>query len=152
MSDRIWRRWSRRRRLRGALAGAAIGGLILATLPASPAAATGPSLIADASCTTGKPYGGAIRTEGFAPNDAVSIIVVIYRSSGNEGFPFSMVTDGNGAATLATNEAEPNPFRIGTLFFHDLNHDGHYNQGDELIANLLLTIDQPCTGAVAQPK
>ncbi len=48
MSDWTRQRWTGVPRVRGALAGAAVGGLILGAVPASPAAADGISVVATA--------------------------------------------------------------------------------------------------------
>lgn len=61
-------------------------------------------------------------------------------------------TDAEGKATyqVAFNVAEP--YQVGTFYFRDVNNNDRYDQGDQALANLVLTIDQPCTGGVAQPK
>ena len=44
------------------------------------------------------------------------------------------------------------PHRIGGSFYHDRDGNGRYSNGDDFIAHLIMSIDQPCTGAEASPK
>jgi hypothetical protein len=156
MSDVTHRRWVGSRRVRGALAGAAVGGLMMGMVPASPAAATGPRAFVTPNCTPESPYSTNGHVEGFPPNDTFYEVVVFYRSTGNSAFdgvgPFTTDANGVGVGDGGDPFPEPGPLKIGVLFFHDRDGGRTYTHGDDVIANLIVNIDQPCTGAVAQPK
>lgn len=140
---------------RCAAAGAAVAGLLLAIVPMSAAAAAGPRFFATSACSS--PDEGSYRInafiDGFGPNDAIFTRIALYFPKNKFQFymDFGYSTDANGAAAIGPFEF-PGPSRLGILFFHDRDDSNSYTAGDDVIADQILTIDQPCTGGVAQPK
>ena len=146
------RRRSCMHRLRGVLAGVAMGGLALGVLPANPAAAAGPTGTGPSSCTPQAPYAVDALLTGFPPNETIKVIIVFYLHSGSTfDLTWEMSTDSKGEGFLPDFN-DTGPYRVGTLFFRDRNNDGKYDKNDDFIVNLLFTVDQPCTDAVVQPK
>jgi len=68
-------------------------------------------------------------------------------------FPPDIDTDANGDADLAgVDLIDDQPHRIGGYFYEDTNDSNRWDEGEAVLANLIMTIDQPCTGAEASPK
>ena len=82
-------------------------------------------------------------------------MLIRFDTASQEGSPFYWqlyATDANGSATFQIAFNENEPYTVGAFFFRDVNQNDRYDDGDQALANLKLTIDQPCTGGVAQPK
>ena len=152
MADRIQQRWRRPGRVRGALAGMTVGGLMLGMVPASPAAATGPTEYLQSICSAEAPYAVLGRIGGFPPSDLISILLVVTRPAGTSVSYSAVSTDGDGNGFLGLADRERDPFRVGALYFHDRDSSRTYTRGDDVVANLVATVDQPCTSVVAHPK
>ncbi|MDQ6696586.1 MAG: hypothetical protein M3Z46_03910 [Actinomycetota bacterium] len=139
-------------RFRLAYAGAAIGGLLLAVMPMTSAAAAGPRFYATSACETVNPYAVHVFLDGFPPNDTFIARIALYQDG---KFQFAVdeseTTDENGAGAPGLFQLSK-PSRLGILFFHDRDHSNTYSTGDDVITDQILTLDQPCSGGVAQPK
>src|SRR6478735_1216401 len=89
---------TRARRVRSALAGVAMGGLAFGTIPATPAAAAGPTGTGPSSCTQQAPYATDALFTGFPPNETFPVIIVFYWDDGStDHLTFRMRTDSTGA-------------------------------------------------------
>lgn len=140
--------------MRRTLAAAAVGGLALGLFSANPAAALGPGVSATAACTTELPYETDVLGHGFAPDATIWAVARFSGPSSNFAGQISFPSDENGNLDLNLfgRFNGRGPHEVGMLFFNDRDGTNSYTQGDDEIANLLLTIDKPCAGAVAQPK
>ena len=130
----------------------AVGGLMLGLVPASPVAATGPAEYFQSICTPEAPYAVLGRIGGFPPDNLISILFVVTRPAGSATSYSAVTTDAAGAGFLGLADRERDPFRIGALYFHDRDSSRTYTRGDDVVANLVATVDRPCTSVVGHPK
>jgi hypothetical protein len=140
------------------LASATAGGLVLGLTPSGAGAAT-PRYYATSACTTDRPYEVVLNIADFPPNDSFRMILGMYSDDEQfvTDFPVTFHTDAGGedpqsAGIAGVTFYGDRPHRIGGLFYRDANGDSHWNEGEDVVANLIISIDRPCTGAEGSPK
>ena len=152
---------TRRRGVRWGLAGTALGALLTAPWTGEAAAAT-PRFYATPACTADSPYQVDMNVADFPPNDEIHWIIA-WNWTNDQGeddqfvheAPLDIHTDasGNDQDIMYGIDFEGDrPHRIGGSFYHDRDGNNRYSSGDDFIAHLIMSIDQPCTGAEASPK
>jgi hypothetical protein len=152
--------WTSGRAMRWAgrgLTGAAVAAMSLGIAGGGAGAQTAtPRFYGTPACTTDLPYEVDLHIADFPPNGVFRMIIGYYWE-GDEfvaNFPGPDIrTDANGDADEAGIDLiGDQPHRIGGFFYRDTNENNRWNEGEEVIADLIMSIDQPCTGAEASPK
>jgi hypothetical protein len=138
------------------LTGAAVAAMSLGIAGGGAGAQTAtPRFYGTPACTAYQPYQVDLHIADFPPNSTFRMIIGYYWE-GDEfvtNFPPDLRTDASGHADEAGIDLSGDrPHRIGGFFYRDANENNRWNEGEEVIADLIMSIDEPCTGAEASPK
>ncbi len=142
--------------LRGGLTAAAVGALSLGTSAGGAAAQTAtPRWYATPACTETRQYEVDLHIADFPPNEDFRLLFSFTTDDDQVtvDFPPDIRTNASGDADQAGITLEGDePHRIGGRWYRDSDGNNRWNEGEDVIADLVMSIDRRCTGAEAVPK